>query len=897
MRHLASFIITTFLFVVLTPAWAQESNDVELNIEPQPLSSSLREVADSFDLTIAFYSESTDGIEAPALDGDYTSEAALNTLLADTNLEYTFINDYSVAVRPVATDERGASDSKNSSPAPILMAQNTAIQTQTAVSTRSEVDAEAQGQELVVPLEEIVVVGTNIRGIENPTVPVLTFNRQDIDLSGAATVEEFLRTIPQNFNSINAVSESGVNDFGGEDTNTNGSGINLRGLGAGTTLTLLNGRRMSATGSDSVVDVSVLPLGAIERVEVLTDGASAVYGSDAVAGVVNFITRKDYEGFEVRARYGRVADGSKEDSALSAAGGFNWGTGGVLFGAEYAEAEPMLLRELSNIDTSYPAVTDSSATIGAAEERFSATVSLNQDLTDRFTLSVDGLFTDREASRVFNPNLGSEEREQRSSTKSYNVNTRLEYDVTDSITAALFYDYSLQDAERADENQAFDTVTQENLLQVIEGNLSGTLFALPSGDQLSFAVGWVYREESYKDEGITAALNLESVERDVSAVYAELLFPLVGQNNRLPFVSAFDLSVAGRYEDYSDFGSTFNPKVGLNWEVNDNLRFMGSYSRAFHAPDLTDINARQSLFEFSLPNFLFTAFPEIVSDPSGRTVALQFIQNRTLTEETADVWSLGTVYAPRFLRGIELSATYFLYDYQDRVEGISGSDVLSDPAFNQFAIVNPTTEQAAAIYAEVEASDGLIFDFVPDTGPEGVEFISLLGLRNVSERKVEGLDINIGYEKDAKIGLFSASLNAAYLFTYKTQVTDTSPVIDQLNVLYRPTDLNIRGTFSWTNDGITVFAAVNHTNSYQDNRIDELANDIDAFTTVDLALTLDASERLNTQLADGLSLSFNLRNVFDEDPPFVMTTDGLNFDTTNADPFGRQISVALTKAF
>ena len=137
MRHLTNFIATSILLFVLTPAWAQETSDVELNIAEQPLSSSLREVADSFDLTIAFYSDSTDGLEAPALDGDFTSEAALDTLLADTNLEYTFINDSSVAVRPVA-DQRGASDSKNSPPQPVLMAQNQTSPTQTTSSRNNE---------------------------------------------------------------------------------------------------------------------------------------------------------------------------------------------------------------------------------------------------------------------------------------------------------------------------------------------------------------------------------------------------------------------------------------------------------------------------------------------------------------------------------------------------------------------------------------------------------------------------------------------------------------------------------------------------------------------------------------------------------------------------------------
>ena len=135
MRNLKHSVISVVLLGFLSPSLAQESVDVELNIAEQPLSVSLREVADSFDLTIAFYSESTDGLNGPALEGEYTSEAAFDSLLADTNLEYTFISDSSVAVRPIAAvaDQGGDSDSKNSSPAPILMAQNTTSQGQTTV--------------------------------------------------------------------------------------------------------------------------------------------------------------------------------------------------------------------------------------------------------------------------------------------------------------------------------------------------------------------------------------------------------------------------------------------------------------------------------------------------------------------------------------------------------------------------------------------------------------------------------------------------------------------------------------------------------------------------------------------------------------------------------------------
>lgn len=163
MRHLIHSFVVVSLFVAVSPAWAQTATDVELNIAEQPLSASLREVADSFDLTIAFYSESTDGLEAPALDGDFTSQTALDTLLAGTNLEYAFISDSSVAVRSVAVlaDQGGDSDSKNSITTPVLMAQDMNGQaTVTEVGSRSD----ERGTSIVTGRITDARTGVNLKG-------------------------------------------------------------------------------------------------------------------------------------------------------------------------------------------------------------------------------------------------------------------------------------------------------------------------------------------------------------------------------------------------------------------------------------------------------------------------------------------------------------------------------------------------------------------------------------------------------------------------------------------------------------------------------------------------------------------------------------------------------------
>ena len=161
------------------------------------------------------------------------------------------------------------------------------------------------------PLEEIVVTGTYIRGV-SPASPVITVTSADIENSGVSTAGEVLRKLPESF-AGGQQSTIGPNGFRGPFQNlanfNYSDSANLRGFGSDSTLVLINGHRVPVTGIQNSVDTSAVPLPAIERIEVVTDGASALYGSDAVGGVVNFVLKKDYAGAESRAEFGIPTDG------------------------------------------------------------------------------------------------------------------------------------------------------------------------------------------------------------------------------------------------------------------------------------------------------------------------------------------------------------------------------------------------------------------------------------------------------------------------------------------------------------------------------------------------------------------------------------------------------------
>ncbi|MEO8137077.1 MAG: TonB-dependent receptor plug domain-containing protein, partial [Betaproteobacteria bacterium] len=166
--------------------------------------------------------------------------------------------------------------------------------------------------------EKTVITGSNIKRVDaEPVAPVDIITREDIERTGLPTVAEVLRNIPSNTGG--SYNESFSNSFA-----RGASGISLRGLGQKATLVLINGRRTGGYGlaqnlQDTFVDLNSIPSSAVERIEVLKDGASAVYGSDAIAGVVNIILRKDYRGAEVSGDVGFFE--GKKDYRFTLTGG------------------------------------------------------------------------------------------------------------------------------------------------------------------------------------------------------------------------------------------------------------------------------------------------------------------------------------------------------------------------------------------------------------------------------------------------------------------------------------------------------------------------------------------------------------------------------------------------
>jgi iron complex outermembrane receptor protein len=293
-----------------TQAVAQDQRAAEAivayDIEAQPLSSALREFAQQSGVSVLYPYDQLRDRQAPALRGRYARDEALRLLLAGSGVTASVQADGSIRLEDP------------SRPQPI------------------GADAAQQATDENADSEEIVVTGTRIRGAHPAGSNLTTIARDDIEQTGRSSVQDVLSILPQNFPG----SQNDTTQLGSINTGRNiafGSTVDLRGLGADATLTLLNGRRLAPAGFGNFVDISTVPLAAVERIEVLADGASALYGSDAVAGVVNVILRRDFEGAETTLRYGAATRGDPEETNFSQLFGASWQGGNAMIGYEYRD--------------------------------------------------------------------------------------------------------------------------------------------------------------------------------------------------------------------------------------------------------------------------------------------------------------------------------------------------------------------------------------------------------------------------------------------------------------------------------------------------------------------------------------------------------------------------------
>ena len=854
-------------------AIAQDTKKIEFSIAAQDLGEALTEFGVQSGADVLFKDSDIKGKLTDGVNGAYTTDQAIEVLLDESGVNYLRNDSGTLLVGETYIRQSELRDGR-------FRVAQLDQEDDRALSN----DSDPRGADEDEP-DVIVVTGSNIRGVSSAS-PVSTYTREEIDLTGVSSVPEFVQTLPQNFGG--GISESTFGVVLSGNTNINdGTGVNLRGLGNDSTLVLLNGRRLAPAGNGNFVDISMIPLAAIDRVEVLTDGASAVYGSDAVGGVVNFIMRNDYDGAETRVRYGTATSGDLDNVQISQTFGKNWGSGNALISYEFQKRD-----SLNANDRDFSQDADDPQDLLPTQERHSVFLTGSQDIGASIEIFGDGFFSNRNsASLTANSSFQPEEISR--STDQYGVSVGSRVALSDTWQAEVIGAFNQSDVSGDVTNLETAAVTEissrTSKTWTVDGKVDGSFVRLPGG-YAKLAVGGQYRREIFEGIRLSSGADL-GAERDVYAVFGEVFIPLVSNENAATGIERLEITVAGRFEDYSDFGSSTDPKVGLLWSPVHGLNIRGTWGTSFRAPLFVELDtSTEQGFLFDLPDAM-------AADGTTLTV-LAFGNNADLEPETSTNWTVGFDLQPVAIPGLNIQTTYFEIDFENRIDSVFAFfDALTDPRFDPVVDRNPDQELLARFETLPFSAN-----FAPGFAFTDAEAFFDGRLRNLSRVKTRGLDFATTYSVDSDFigvdgGVIGINFSGTYLFEQLQQIIDTDDPFDVVGLAFNPPDLSLRGGASFNYDGFGANVAVNFIDEFRNEQVDP-AEVVDSWTTVDLNLNYGTGDNNEQPWLNGIRLSINVLNLFDEDPPFVtsfFSGEEVNFDPTNASPVGRTIAFQITK--
>lgn len=836
------------------------------------------------------------------LQGTYAPMQALELLLRNSGLTYSMINERTVVIREPTPQASSATQKF----------WRTAADTRRGVLTAQSVpraSKRAQSSSVEDSIAEVVVTGTHIPGATPAGAAVTTYVRDKLDRSGAATVEQFARQMAGNFTSVDSIAGAGSNasfaTLGGGVNSFNASAFNLGGLGPGATLTLLNGHRLAPAGNDGAfVDISLIPLTAVDHIDVLNDGASAIYGADAVAGVVNIVTRRDFDGAESQVRYGGATDGGADSLRASQLLGTRWGSGNAMLNYEYNRKD-----RLDAAQRDYIGDQGGPYSLMAGDRQHGVFVSGRQDLDAASTIAVDALFSKRDSLAPYTAtsSLLTQHSVFKMESKQHGTAISADRSFAGGWRATLTGNYSMLEQESLtvlaadygsfayDQRNSILIESKERSLDLI---VDGTLFSWASGP-VKLAAGTSYRKEDFaqsselsQSTGLARSSPRGTLGRNARSVFGELSVPIVGLHNSVPFARVVAVSAAVRRDDYSDFGATTNPKFGLKWSLSPALDLRGTYGESFRAPLLAQIGPPANYQTYFVPN------PD---SPDGVTNTL-FIGggNAALDPETAETFTVGLDIHPEAVPALRLSATYFDIRFRDRVALppiTFDAQIFTSPLAAPFLNLSPSA-------AEIEAAFNSP-TFQGDNaglGPGGVTAIFDQRVANLSTVKQSGVQLQAAYDVATSIGRFAFATHVDRIMQYDLQVAPGAAYIPLLNTFAEPTEWRGQAQFSWTQAGFTAAMAINHVSAY-DNSLVTPREQIDAWTTGDLYFGYDADGASDAAWARGMRVALTIQNVTNEEPPYTRIPvefllpdlNPLPFDSTNASPLGRFIALQVSK--
>jgi iron complex outermembrane receptor protein len=879
-------------------------------------------------------------------------------------------------------------------------------------------------------LQEVVITGTQLHGLDAPIgSSLMVLDQNQIAQTGLQTTADLIRALP--FVSQIGPGEDLTNSAAnlGSLNITRAQGINLRGLGVQATLTLVDGRRQVPGGEGAqLFDPSAIPSIAVERIEIVPDGASATYGTDAVAGVVNLILRRKFDGVQIEASDGFANDFARQ-VRVGALAGHTWDGGSVMLAGEFFTHPELLassrpgqyqdnqapfggsdLRNLvgapGNISvggTLYGLPPGNGTGVTPADfspniaktsqwdhysalprtERHSFVLSAQQRVNDRVNLWLEGYFSERGSLSMSNPiqqtglqvpstnpffipaaagncttgagvcdsvnysfvnDLG--DLRIKDTVQSNQIALGADVDLGKGFTFEV-YGTTNQDSESnmygtfnqnalaaalADSNPATAlnvfgsggnnnpatlakiygqaNFTSRYTVNLVNAKVDGPIFDLPAGS-VRVAIGGEFHRDRLQNINYSNAttpdvtLSTETVNtvnsRSVSSGFVEAVVPVFGAPNAVPGIARLDIDLAGRYDRYSDFGSTTNPKIGLNWSPIGGLTVHGSYGKSFRAPTLCDINpfCTAGVITVPFPDLGWAANnPPSIFGPGVSLTAQVVGGNSTLKPETATTYSMGTDWHPDWISDFEASLDYYHIDYRNIIDAPAAFNPAagSDPNFAQFVVRNPSLAQVNALFSQPQAGLQSFPPFLVNLIVDGRR-------HNVGEAITNGLDMSLRKTWRSSWGDWLTAFNGTYVFKYDYSVVPGAPLVDVVNTVQGsgnsyPLRFAARGQLGWSDYGFSLTSFINYHNSYTNTAPPTplVTQSIASYTTVDLTAGYDTGDAPPHGLPKNLALSISAIDAFNRLPPFALIGTQ-TFDATSAGPLGRVVTFEVRKRF
>jgi outer membrane receptor protein involved in Fe transport len=887
------------------PVWAQAvdlNSEVQFNVPAQALDAALLEVSRQASVQLVVAAGTVPKTTAPAVVGRMALREALNRLLHDTGLAFQWAGEHTVTItaakrtsgETISSTQRAAQgDAPTSGPGGSNAEGAPAAPAGPAsrVSTSNSISAGSPATSLPgANLEAIIVTGTNIRGVTSTTSPVQVFTRDDIDRMGFGSVQELIQRLPQNFNGGASDSTLGSIAGGGNAANqVGGSGVNLRGLGNDATLVLVNGRRVApGNTSGNFVDISLIPLSAIERVEVVTDGASAIYGSDAVGGVVNFILRHDLEGGETRLRYGSDYKGATHETDVGQSLGHNWGSGHALLSYEFVDRTP-----LTGADRPYTQELSEPTTLLPQQIRHGAFLTLEQTVGSGVDAFFDGNYSHRATNSYGTTPFFSSENPADISAYGGTLGTRIDLPAGAKGEFSGTYAASHTQAQTVTSGTLTDNQDVHSTVWSLDAKVDGALGSLPAGP-VRYAIGAQYRKESF-DDADPFVFGAFAPSRSVIAEFVELRLPLIGASStETPWGDRLTVSLADRNEHYGDFGSTNNPQLGLIWRPASSVLMRANVGTSFHAPLLSDLNP--------IPSQVIP-YPEPDPTTGGMTNALLlFGGNPDLKPEKATTWSLGAEFQPIFAPGLKMNLAYYNIRFKDRIANAQGQGVDLANALAIENILGPQIIQRnppQSLVQALVATPGYADLFGTGIDPSTVGVLVDSRSHNLSTQSTSGVDFGVSYTTPTPLGTLDTGVAGTRILKFDNQFTTGSPAVSILNTVYNPVDWKLRAQALLTHNAFTAAIFLNYVNSYHDDR-SGTSIPVASWTTADA--TVGYTWGPGAGLLSSTALTLAVLNVANARPPFAAAQfpgsyGGAKFDGANANALGRYMSVQLTKRY